>query len=125
MNGITIHIVSELRDAMVAQHLRRLKLAGRSHPAGQATATASRAVGPGPRLYRRTDMITDELRAAVIASGVTQAELSRRSGVPQSQISTWLAGRCLPSGQSIDRLADAMGLVLRPKKFQKNNRKTD
>ena len=37
-------------------------------------------------------MTTSELIEALLASGISQAELSRRSGIPQPRMSRWQAG---------------------------------
>jgi predicted transcriptional regulator len=50
---------------------------------------------------------------AVLASGLTMREISRRSGVPASSISRLAGGGDL-SGESIDALARTLGLELKP-----------
>jgi len=45
-------------------------------------------------------------------AGVTQAELGRRIGLPQSQISRWERGRVEPSLETLRRLVRACGLEL-------------
>lgn len=69
--------------------------------------------------------ITDQLRAAIESSGLSQYALSRQAGVPQSQLSAFLSGKSLPSGATINRIAEVLGLDLRQKKIGKINRKTD
>jgi transcriptional regulator with XRE-family HTH domain len=41
--------------------------------------------------------------------GITQEEIARRMGSHQSNVSTWLAGKRIPSPANLIRLAEAMG----------------
>lgn len=45
-------------------------------------------------------------------AGITQAELGRRLGLPQSQISRWERGDVQPSLETLQRLVRACGLEL-------------
>lgn len=54
----------------------------------------------------------DLLRQARRRAGLTQAELARRVGRPQSQIARWESGRVEPSLESLRRLIRACGLEL-------------
>jgi transcriptional regulator with XRE-family HTH domain len=54
----------------------------------------------------------DLLREARLRSGLTQAELARRIGRPQSQIARWENGRVEPSLETLRRLVRACGLEL-------------
>jgi transcriptional regulator with XRE-family HTH domain len=45
-------------------------------------------------------------------AGITQAELGRRLGLPQSQISRWERGAVEPSLETLTRLVRACGLEL-------------
>lgn len=45
-------------------------------------------------------------------AGLTQAELGRRLGLPQSQISRWERGDVQPSLETLQRLVRACGLEL-------------
>lgn len=43
---------------------------------------------------------------------LSQAELAKRAGVPQSSVSTWLAGKREPSLAAFVAIADALGVKL-------------
>lgn len=56
--------------------------------------------------------LADQLRHAILTSGLKQAELAERAGVPQSKISEFLNG----AGMRLDnagKIAKALGLELR------------
>ncbi len=57
-----------------------------------------------------------ELRRAMKDRGMTQAELSRRTGIHHSIICNWAKGRTLPAHDSVLRIADELvwdGLITR------------
>jgi transcriptional regulator with XRE-family HTH domain len=54
----------------------------------------------------------DILRAARLRAGLTQAELGRRTGRPQSQIARWENGRVEPSLETLVELVRACGFEL-------------
>lgn len=54
----------------------------------------------------------DLLREARRRAGLTQAEVGRRAGKPQSMISRWERGEVEPSLQTLRELARACGLEL-------------
>ena len=54
--------------------------------------------------------LIDELRRR---SGLSQAELARRAGLPRSVINTYVRGHREPGTQALLRLASAAGLELR------------
>lgn len=54
----------------------------------------------------------DLLRQARLRAGLSQAELGRRVGRPQSQIARWETGRVEPSLETLRRLIRACGLEL-------------
>ena len=47
------------------------------------------------------------------AAGISQRELSRRTGVPQSAIARIERGQQIPRADTLDRLLDACGFELR------------
>ena len=53
--------------------------------------------------------VTDELLGAVRASGLSQAEISRRSGVDIAVLSRAASGRTRLSLPNAERLAEALG----------------
>jgi hypothetical protein len=54
----------------------------------------------------------DLLREARLRAGLTQAELGRRAGKPQSMISRWERGEARPSLETLHELIRACGLEL-------------
>jgi predicted XRE-type DNA-binding protein len=58
--------------------------------------------------------ITDQLREIIRASGLTQAQVAKLSGVPQPRISEFLRGGSMHS-PNLDRLARFFDLELRPR----------
>jgi transcriptional regulator with XRE-family HTH domain len=59
--------------------------------------------------------VSEQLRRAVKGCGMTQRELSRASGVVESQLSRFLAGGELRT-RNVDRLCRVLGLVLKSNK---------
>jgi transcriptional regulator with XRE-family HTH domain len=59
--------------------------------------------------------IIQQLRELVIASGKTQVEIERDTGIRQPTISRFLRGERGLNLVDIDKLADYLGLELRPK----------
>lgn len=56
--------------------------------------------------------ISDQLKAAIHASGISQSELGRRANVSQENISLFLAGKRGFSLVTVDKLCKALQLVL-------------
>ncbi len=54
------------------------------------------------------DIITRRLNAAFSSAGMTQAELSRLSGIDRGSISLYLSGRYCPKSDKLLRLAEAL-----------------
>lgn len=54
----------------------------------------------------------DLLRSWLAVSGLSQADLSDKTGVGQSAVSMWVSGKRTPSVQSIMRIAQALGVSL-------------
>lgn len=52
------------------------------------------------------------LRQQMVTYPMSQADLARRAGVSAGMLSGWINGRRVPSPESCDRLADALGLDL-------------
>lgn len=55
------------------------------------------------------------LREIVAASGLSQAELARRAGIPRSVLNVYLRGRREPGSDALARIAAAAGFELRPR----------
>lgn len=58
--------------------------------------------------------VSEQLRAALESSGLPMRELAERSGVDESVLSRFRHGAGLRS-ENLDKLADALGLELRPR----------
>jgi len=60
--------------------------------------------------------LVDEIRAAVKASGMSQYDLSRESGVSESAVSRFVSGERGLSMEALDAIAGVLGLhvVARP-----------
>ncbi len=58
--------------------------------------------------------VSKTIREAVKSSGIELNELTRRTGVPTSVLSRLVTGKTVPSGATIDALADYYGLTLQP-----------
>lgn len=63
--------------------------------------------------------MSDQLRRAINQSGLTRAEIARKSGVPESALSRFVvSGLELRSG-SIDKVCKCLGLKLVPSNARK------
>ncbi len=68
-----------------------------------------------PTMRKRRDKLTDGLRAAVDASGMTRAEICRRLGWGESLMSRFMAGTSGLSFASIDALGELLRLTITAK----------
>ena len=59
---------------------------------------------------------TDTLRQAMERSGLTRYQISQETGIAESVLSRFASGERTLSGQNIDKLADYLGLELKPKR---------
>ncbi|MBS3734003.1 MAG: helix-turn-helix transcriptional regulator [Phycisphaerae bacterium] len=57
--------------------------------------------------------ISNALRKAIRASGLTRYRISKESGVDQAALSRFMAGKTGLTSDTLDRLADILGLELR------------
>ncbi len=62
--------------------------------------------------YPEDVLSADLIREARLRSGLTQAELGRRVGRPQSAIARWESGRVAPSVETLREVIRACGLEL-------------
>lgn len=62
--------------------------------------------------------LSDQVRAAVAASGMTRYAICKAIGFPESSMSRFMSGRSGLSMDTLDRLAELLGLtiVARPKR---------
>jgi transcriptional regulator with XRE-family HTH domain len=51
---------------------------------------------------------TDRLNAAFQASGLSQAELCKKTGITKGALSSYLSGRYYPKQQALDKLAQVL-----------------
>jgi len=67
------------------------------------------------------ERILDQVRRAIKASGTTRYAISKATGIPQSQLARLMTGEKGLSIESLERLANCLGLeiVIRPKRRQK------
>lgn len=56
------------------------------------------------------DTRTERLKAAFNASGLTQTELCKRTGITKGALSSYLSGRYFPKQKALESLADALGV---------------
>lgn len=56
--------------------------------------------------------IMGTIRARADELGLSQADVSRLSGIPPHKVNTYWRGHTLPGYKSIQKLMDAMGLVI-------------
>jgi DNA-binding phage protein len=66
----------------------------------------------GEREAKRTPAISDQLKLAMKASGLTPYALAKASGVNASAIQRFLHGERSLKLESVDRIAAALGLIL-------------
>lgn len=59
------------------------------------------------------------LRRALEHSGLTQEELSKKTGIPQARISEYLYGKHFPSFYQIDKMAKAMNCSVEDLRYVK------
>lgn len=55
--------------------------------------------------------VAKNLRRIMIDKGISQEELSRRSGIPQGTLSMWMNGKRIPRMPNIDALAEHLGVT--------------
>jgi hypothetical protein len=66
------------------------------------------------------DTFTDQLRRAVIDSGVSRYRISVESGIAESVLSRFVRGERGLNSDSIDRLMECLGLEIRPRRKRKD-----
>ena len=59
-------------------------------------------------MVRNMDIRIQRLNEAFRASGMTQAELCKKTGITKGAMSSYLSGRYLPKQKAIEALADAL-----------------
>ena len=58
------------------------------------------------------DKRTERLNEAFRASGMTQTELCKKTGITKGALSSYLSGRYLPKQRAIELLADALNISI-------------
>lgn len=66
--------------------------------------------------------VTEDLRNALERSGQTRYAVSKATGIPQSGLSRFASGYSL-RGENIDKLAEHLGLELKPIRSENPNKK--
>ena len=67
---------------------------------------------PRPGLQKWIDYVSAKIRTRRKEADLTQEELAKRSGLPQSHISRLEAGKHSPSRVTLEKLAEALGAKL-------------
>jgi transcriptional regulator with XRE-family HTH domain len=72
-------------------------------------------------MFMSMSRILDEIRIAIEKSSKSRYRLSKDAGIPESQLSRLMTGEKGLSFDSLDRLAEALGLevVIQPKRATK------
>ncbi len=65
------------------------------------------------RMSRRTNPLSDEIRQAVDASGLSRYRISRELGLAESTMSRFMSGQGGLSMENLDALADLLDLHIR------------
>jgi transcriptional regulator with XRE-family HTH domain len=60
----------------------------------------------------RTQRFSDQIRAAVDASGLTRYRICKTIGLSESSMSRFMAGKSGLSWDAVDRLAELLGLTV-------------
>jgi DNA-binding XRE family transcriptional regulator len=97
LNEIGLSMLEILDQAPVTLH----KLNGGEAPA------------PGPGLQGWINHFGKKIREYREAAGMTQIELANKAGIPQSHVSRLEAGKHSPSHRTLEKLADALGILVR------------
>lgn len=63
-------------------------------------------------MTKKKELLTDQLRQAILAAEITQAELARRSGVPREVLSRFTRGLTGMSLGSVDAICEVLELRL-------------
>src|SRR4051794_20741108 len=83
----------------------------------RAVKREAKQQGRGEEVFKALDeryrSLGAQLAEGLRAAGISQRELARRSGVQQSEVSRILGGKSAPRVPTVERLASALGLVLR------------
>jgi transcriptional regulator with XRE-family HTH domain len=59
----------------------------------------------------RKQLFSQQIRRLIHDKGWTQSELSRRAELPRDSISVYIRGKSLPTPQSLQKLASALGVT--------------
>ncbi len=63
-------------------------------------------------MKKKNTILADRLRQALTEKGLTQAELSRMTGISDSKINCYLSGRYNPRTETCLKLANALGVTV-------------
>lgn len=59
------------------------------------------------------ESVGDQLRRIVLNAPITRAELARETGIPESTLSKFVNGKLGLSSRNLDRIGEALGLVVK------------
>jgi hypothetical protein len=69
----------------------------------------------------RNSIFTDQLRRAILDSGLTRYRISQETGIAESVLSRFVHGERGLNSDSIDRLMDCLGLEIRPRRRKRKD----
>jgi len=61
-------------------------------------------------MSKRRTSLTDQVRRAILTSGLTRYRISQETGVDHAALSRFMAGKTSLTLTSLDRMADVLGL---------------
>ena len=61
---------------------------------------------------RKVELISQQLRKAIDASGMSRYRICKEIGLPESTMSHFMAGNCGLSLATVDRLGELLGLTI-------------
>ena len=67
----------------------------------------------------KAETISDQIRAAIASSGLTRYEISKQTGIQQSNLSRFVSGQTALSTTTVDKLGKLLGLQIVVKKKRK------
>lgn len=110
MDAVWTRSASTVRDRPRRPHLSGPQSAPNSAPSPASPPRAAQPVGGAGHPPLQGKELGQRLRALRLEAGLTQAELARRTGIHRPNIARVEAGRHTPSLETVQRLAEAIGV---------------